>query len=202
MDKILDNILRALDFHFSPLSYLEERELRFVDVTDNQDLIIEPVDNGQPITDSEDEKMRKQNKRAAKKKARLDNLRAPVRAPAAGSAAFLLSRPESSTRLSLFLARPGTPTALSSRFMPAPISRSPAVLSLLSVLSQSPPHLASTALRTFKRALSAEALRRSTSLAKPLCPFLPLSSLLDKTKCKRIFDTAFINSCPLADNHS
>ena len=58
-DTIPDNTLQALNFHLSPLGYLEEGALRFVDVTDNPDLTIEPVDNGQPITDSEDEKMRK-----------------------------------------------------------------------------------------------------------------------------------------------
>ena len=46
------------------------------------------MNNGQPITDSKDEKVRKQNKRVAKRKARLDKLRAAVRAPAAGSVAL------------------------------------------------------------------------------------------------------------------
>lgn len=62
LDIILDNTLQALNFHFSLLGYLEKRALWFVDVTDNPDLMIEPVNNGQPITDSKDEKVRKQNK--------------------------------------------------------------------------------------------------------------------------------------------
>lgn len=73
MDTIPDDILQTLDFHLFPLIYFEERVLRFIDVTDNPELTIEPVDNNQPIMDSEDEKLKKQNKRAAKRKAQLDN---------------------------------------------------------------------------------------------------------------------------------
>lgn len=91
MDTIPDSIFGALSFHFFPLGYLEEGALRFVDVTDNSDLTIEPVDNNQPITDSKDGKMRKQNKGAVMKKVQLDNLRALIRAPASDSAALLLS---------------------------------------------------------------------------------------------------------------
>lgn len=46
LDTIPDNILQALNFHFSLLGYLKEGALRFVDVTDDPDLTIEPVDNG------------------------------------------------------------------------------------------------------------------------------------------------------------
>ena len=82
-----------MGFHFYLLGYLEEGAPRFIDVTDNLDFTIEPVDNGQPITDSEDEKVRKQNERVAKRKARLDNLHAAMWAPAAGSAALSSSCP-------------------------------------------------------------------------------------------------------------
>ena len=58
-DTIPDNTLQALDFHFSPLEYLEEGASWFVDITDNPYLTIEPVDNGQPITDSKDRRVRK-----------------------------------------------------------------------------------------------------------------------------------------------
>ena len=108
LDTIPDNTLQALNFHLSLLSYLEERASWFVDVTDNPDLTIEPVDNSQPITDSKDEKIRKQNKCAAKKKAQLNNLRAPVRTPTAGSTALVLSCPGSSICLSPLSACPGT----------------------------------------------------------------------------------------------
>ena len=58
-DTIPDNIFQTLNFHLSLVGYLEERASRFVDVTDDPDLTIEPVDNGQPITDFEDKKVRK-----------------------------------------------------------------------------------------------------------------------------------------------
>lgn len=67
-DTIRDNTLQALDFHFSPLSHLEEGALQFVNVTDVSDFMIELLDNGQPITDSKNEKVKKQNKLTAKKK--------------------------------------------------------------------------------------------------------------------------------------
>lgn len=41
------------------MGYLEEGALWLVDVTDDPDLMIEPVDNGEPISDSEDEKVKK-----------------------------------------------------------------------------------------------------------------------------------------------
>lgn len=211
LNTIPDVTLQALGFHFSPLGYFEEGALRFVDVTDDLDLTIELVDNGQPITNSKDEKVRKQNKCVAERKARLDNLHAPVRAPAAGSAACSSSRPAP-------VSRPGSPAPSSSRLgsptrsspLPSPISRplpapvlgSPAVLSSLPVLGPAPPHLTSSSLRIFKRALSDEPLRRrSTSPAQLLCLFPPLGSLSDKTDRKRTFDKAFINSRLLASNH-
>lgn len=65
----------------------------FIDVTDDSDLTIEPVDNCQPITDSENETIRKENKRATKKKMQLNNLHAPIRALAASSTTRLLFCP-------------------------------------------------------------------------------------------------------------
>ena len=68
-------------------------------------------------------------------------------------------------------------------------------------------------LRTFKRSLSDKPqLRASTSPAKLFCLFPTLGALnldnnnglynpTNKNKRKRGFDTAFINSCPLAGNH-
>ena len=202
LDIIPDNTLQALDFHLSPLDYLEKRVSRFVDVTNNSNLTIKPVDNGQPITDSKDKKVKKKNKHAAKKKAQLDNLRPPVRASIAGSAVLLLSRPRSPTCLLLLPTCLGTLTALSSYFVSAPVLGSSAVWWPFLVLSPTSSHLASTAVRTFKQALSDKPLRRSTSLAESLCPFPSLGLLPNKTDCKRTFDTAFINSCSLAGNHA
>ena len=56
---IPDNTLQALEFYFFSLDYLEEGALQFVDVINNLDLIIELVKNGQPITDSKNEKVKK-----------------------------------------------------------------------------------------------------------------------------------------------
>lgn len=99
LDIIPDNILQALNFHFSSLGYLEEKVFWFVNITNNSDLTIELVDNSQPIINFKNEKVRKQNKCIAKKKAQLDNLFAPIQASAAGSAAFLLFCPKSLTCL-------------------------------------------------------------------------------------------------------
>lgn len=60
------------------MGYFKKRALRFVDVTDNLDITIELVDNSQPITNAKNEKVMKQNKRAAKKKVQLDNLFTPI----------------------------------------------------------------------------------------------------------------------------
>ena len=150
--------------------------------------------------------MWKQNKRLAKTKTQLDNLHAPIWVPTAGSATLLSScttlvSRSGSPAPSLFCL--GSLTYLSSRPMPAFVSRSAAVLSSLLILGPTPPHLASTVLKIFKRALSDELLRgHSTSPAEPLCPFPPLGSLPNKTDCKQTFDTAFINSCLFAGNHS
>ena len=152
------------------------------------------------------------------RKTQLDNLYALVWALAAGSAAFslsclalvshfrsftpLLSSLGSSTCPSSLLACPGTPTALLSYFMPAPVLGSPDVLLFLPVLRLALPHLASTTLKTFKQALSDKFLRHcSTSLVEFFCLFPLFDSLHDKTNRKQTFDIAFINSCLVASNH-
>ncbi len=100
-----------------------------------------------------------------------------------------------------------------SLLVPAPLSPPmPASLSLLvpallsrSIFGPAPTRLTSSALRTFKQALSDEPLSRqltSPSPAEPLCPFLTLGPWPEKSDCKRPFDIAFINSHPLAGNHA
>ena len=79
METISDATLRALNFYHFLLDYLEKGAPWFVDVTDEPELAIEPEDDGQPITDSEDEKMRKGLKRTAKRKAWRNNLYASIR---------------------------------------------------------------------------------------------------------------------------
>lgn len=201
-DTIPDDILRALNFHFSRLVYFAKKRLRFVDVTNNLDLMIEPKDNAQPIMDSKDEKMRKQNNRTAKIKVQLDNLRTSREAPAAGSATLLLSCSGSPTCLSPILACLETLIALSSCLVPAPVLGFLAVLLLFPLLSPTPPHLASIALRTFNKTLSNELLCGSTTFAEPFYLFLPPGLLPNKTDCKRTFDRTFINFRLLAGNHT
>ena len=60
--------LQALGFHHSLLGYLEKRVPRFVDITDNPALVIEPKDDNQSIMDSKDEKARKELEHVVKKK--------------------------------------------------------------------------------------------------------------------------------------
>lgn len=66
---------------------------RFVNIINNPGLIIEIIANSQPIMDSKNEKVRKQNEHAAKKKAKLPNFCTFMQAPTTGSATFLLSCP-------------------------------------------------------------------------------------------------------------
>lgn len=138
--------------------------------------------------------MRKQNKCAAKRKTRLDNFRGLVRAPATGSAvclsscSTLVSYLQSSAPLSSCL-RSSTyllplPIPISCP-MPALFPGSLAVLSPLLIFDLVSPHLASSTLKTFKRALSNEPLhRRSINLAELFCLFPPFNLLLDKTDYK------------------
>ena len=73
------------------------------------------------------------------------------------------------------------------------------------MLGQASAHLTSSPLRTFKRALLDELLYyRSTSPSpiEPLCLFPNLGRLSEKNDHKRSFDTGFINSRPLARNHT
>ena len=108
---------------------------------------------------------------------------------------------------------PGSPIILSSSCVPAPAAVSRRALMLpLPVLGRLLP-LRPLPLRTFKQSLSDELWPHVlTSLAKPFCLFPALSVVnpdnnnglynpTNKNKHKRGFDTAFINSRPLAGNH-
>ena len=118
---------------------------------------------------------------------------------------------------------PGLPTLSSScSFVPAllfrflvPALSSSIVLALLSppllasvsrsVLGSAPTWLTSSALKTFKQALSDEPLgcqSTSSSSLEPPCPFPILGPLAKKSNRKRFFDTVFINSRSLAANHA
>lgn len=125
------------------MGYLEEGALRFIDVTNNPDLTIELLSNGQPITDSKDEKVKKPNKHAAKRKVRLNNLYTLVWAPAAGFATLSLSYPAFVSYLrssASLLSRLGSPTPLLSRLVPALALRPmPALLSLIHALATRSP---------------------------------------------------------------
>ena len=207
---IPDTILQAWSFHHFPLGYLEKGALRFIDVTDKPELAIELEDDNQLITDFEDEKARKGLECTVKGKAQRNNLYALVwQAFAATSTAPLTSR----SPLLALLSRPPMPILSSlpvptSSHSPVPASSSPPVsassspsilalsssfvlaLSSRSVLSPTPTDLTSSALRTFKRVLSDESLRRrSTSLSpiKSLCPFLTLGPLSEKNDRKAAF---------------
>lgn len=126
---IPDDTLHALGFHLSLLGYLQEGAPRFADIMDNPKFTIKPVGNNQLIIDSEDEKMKKHNKRAAKRKARLNNLCAPIWAPTASSTTLLLSYSRSAAPSS---SRTRSPTLLSSR--PIPVLSSSLVPALLSFI--------------------------------------------------------------------
>ena len=78
LETIPNATLQSLSFHHSLLGYFEEEAPLFIDVTDKQELAIEPEDNNKPIMDSKDEKARKKLECAAKRKAQRDNLCAPV----------------------------------------------------------------------------------------------------------------------------
>ena len=149
-----------MGFYVSPLGYLEKGASRFVHVTGDPQLMIKPMDNGQSIINSKNEKVWKQNKQATMRKTRLDNLCFPVRAFATRSIALLLSCSapvfcsrslaplssclKSSTCLSSLFACSGILTALSSRLLLASVSRSLAILLFLPVLDSTPLDLAST----------------------------------------------------------
>lgn len=113
-----------------------------------------------------------------------------MRAPAAGFAALLsscpalISRSRSPAPLSSYPKSPTyssplsalleIPTVLYFHLVLTPVFGSLVVLLFLPMLGQIPPHLASIAFRTFKRALSDEFLHCSTRPAELLCPFPPL----------------------------
>ena len=96
-DDIVDKTLRALGFHISATRYFEEGSPRFINVIDLE-LTTKPavVDNpGQVVTDSEEEVVKKKNKRTAKRKERLAKLCAPVKSPSSScleSSLFLSPR--------------------------------------------------------------------------------------------------------------
>lgn len=124
------------------------------------------MNNGQPIIDSEDEKMGKQNKHVVKRKTRLNNLHALIEAPTTVSIAFLLSclapvshlrsptsllsHPGSSIYLLLLFAYLGTPTTLLSHLILALVLRSLAILLFFLLLGPTPFHLVSATFGTFK----------------------------------------------------
>lgn len=79
----------------------------------------------------------------------------------------------------------------------------PALLSRF-MLSQAPICLTSSALRTFKQALSDEFLGRqltSLSLVELFYLFPTFGPLSEKNNDKQLFDTRLINSRSLAENH-
>ena len=172
--------------------------------------------------------MKKKIERAAKKKEKFVKLCAPVRSPLSPHPEFsLLLSPRSvpapvpalvpasiPALMPALFSYPGSPFVLSSTCVPAPATvscqafMSPlSVLGLLLLFEPSP-------LRIFNRSLSDEPWPHVlTSLAKPFCAFPALSTLnpdnnnglynpTDKSKHKWVFNTAFINSCPLANNHN
>ena len=120
------------------------------------------------------------------------------------------------TLMPAFLSHLGSPVVLSSNCVPTPTAvfyyGIPALMSPLFVID--PPLLfGPLSFRTFKQFLSDEPWpRMSTRPAKPLCLFPALGALnlnnnngsynpTNHNKCKRGFNTAFINSHPLAGNH-
>lgn len=74
LETILDNILWTLSFYHFLSDYLEEKAPRFVYITDKLKLAIELKNNGQPIKNSEDEKVKKKLKYVIKKKAQYNDL--------------------------------------------------------------------------------------------------------------------------------
>ena len=145
LEIILDPTLQALSFYYFLLGYLEEGVLWFIDVIDKLELAIELEDNGQPINDSENEKVRKRLECAAKKSVWRNNLGFPVQqAFVAGFKALLMSGPALSScpcmsallsclRLpTLLLSCPPIPTLLSCLELPTLLlfcSLMPALLS-------------------------------------------------------------------------
>ena len=170
METIPDATLQALDFHHSPLDYFEEGAPRVVDVTDKPELTIELEDNSQPITDSEDEKVRKSLECAAKKKTQRNNFCASVRqAFAAGSATPLLSGPAllSCLLVPALSSRPRLPTPLLS-YSPMPTLSSHFLMPVLLSCPGSPTLLLSC--------LHMPALLSPPVLASSFCPPMPALS--------------------------
>lgn len=157
---------------------------QFVDVINDPDLTIKLINNSQLIINFKDKKMRKQNKRVAKKKMQRNNFCAFIQAPAASSTAVLLFYPTfvSCSKSPAYLAScSGSLTYLLSCLILAPVPKSPAIFLSFSILDPAFFHLTFTALRIFKQSLSNELLcRHSISSVDYFCPFLLSSLLLDK----------------------
>ena len=117
MDDIADKTLQAHGFYISATGYLEKGSPRFIDVIDlmlNAKLTV--MENpGLVITDSEEELIKKKNKRTVKRKERLAKLCVPIKPPSSLC-------PESSPLLSPCFV-PVPKFALVPIPMPAPISR-------------------------------------------------------------------------------
>ena len=174
METIPDATLQALGFHHSPLSYLEEEIPRFVDVIDKSELVIKLEDNGQLITDSENEKVRKRLECVAKRKARRNNLRAFVRqALAIGSVTPLLSSPALSSRFFVpaLLFCLGSPTPLLSYL---PMFASLSCLELPTPLLSCPLMPASLSRPLMSALLSCPPIPALLSLLVPALLFLPM----------------------------
>ncbi len=102
--------------------------------------------------------------------------------------------------------------ALISFLMSAPsslpvLALSPLILALLLrfVLGLALTRLIFSGLKTFKQAFSDKFLGRqstSPSSVEPHCLVPTLDPLSEKSDCKRIYDTAFVNSRPLVENHA
>lgn len=54
LDTILNGTLQGLGFYFSLVDYLKKGALWFVNIMNNLDLTMKPVENGQLITNSKD----------------------------------------------------------------------------------------------------------------------------------------------------
>lgn len=97
-----------------------------------------------------------------------------------------------------------TMLALSSLLIPALFSSFILISASCFMLDLAPTWFISPVVKIFKQALSNESLSRQSASSSPLelyCPFSILDPLSKKSNCKRLFDTTFINSRPLAANH-
>ena len=227
MDDIADKILRALGFQISATGYLEEGSPHFIDVTD---LVLTAesavVDNlGQVVTDSEEEVVKKKNKRAAKRKERFAKLCAPIgsfSSPCPKSS-FLLS-PHSvptpvhalmpapmstfvpapvtalvpapvSTPMPVPLSRPGSPVVLSSGCVPAPATVSHRTLMSQLPMLGPPLLLGPSPLRIFKQSLSDKPRPRVSTSLAKPLCVLPAFSALNPDNNNGSYNPIDKNEC-------